>query len=73
MAAHIKHDPFARGSFERECVTANNQTCDWCGQYCKRLFTYVWISDASSRPNIFHKSQKDHRFCNFQCFTSFNS
>jgi hypothetical protein len=73
MSVSVRHDAFARGAFERECVGPGE--CHWCGDTRKRLFTYVWISDGSlsREPSIFNRHQSNHSFCNFQCFASFNS
>lgn len=65
----VQHDPFARGAYNRTCHGPGE--CKWCGQERRRLFSYVWISDAQDRANIFAAQTGKRRFCNFDCFKSY--
>jgi hypothetical protein len=67
----VRRDPFARGAFRRECKPDGE--CRWCGQHRRRLFTYVWVNDDSTRSSIFHQLQARNAFCNFECFDSSHS
>lgn len=73
MPHSVRHDPFARGAFKRTCRGPGD--CAWCGQKRKRVFTYVWVSDAAldGQPSIFARHQANRVFCNFDCFHSYHS
>jgi hypothetical protein len=69
----VRHDPFTRGGFQRECVPnpIPRKTCGWCVNTPRRLYRYVWVSDDTNEPSIFDRHQAEHGFCNFGCFSSY--
>lgn len=67
MATTVRHDPFARGEYRRECAGAG--TCAWCGQARKRVYTYTWEEDSSSRRARYTDRRQ---FCNLECFDSYH-
>ncbi len=73
MSTTVRHDPFARGGYER--VSCGSGTCLWCGQVRQRLYSYEWEDDdASHRRRIgMRPHQAIQVFCNFECFDSYHS
>lgn len=66
----IHRDPFARGEYKRFCTTNTViplHSCRWCGQTPKRLYSYVWWSDARDEP----WDDSGKWFCNLQCFHAY--
>lgn len=72
MPLSMRHDPFARGEYERttHTNTAGRHKCEWCGSKPKRLYQYVWWNDDNNRPRIVKSSVR--WYCNFSCFQSYN-
>jgi hypothetical protein len=70
MAHTMRHDPFARGEYERVCHAPGQ--CGRCGQTRPRFFTLVWVRDDRPQP-----TKDEHRgtknFCAFYCFTAYHS
>jgi hypothetical protein len=64
----VARNCFARGEYNRH--SAGPGQCHWCGQDRKRLYTYVWDKDASSRRPDHSRSRP---FCNLSCFRSYHS
>lgn len=63
----VKHDAFARGAYDRECVKGGGE-CGLCGCTRARLYIYAWRGDDNNRPRHYASGRK---FCNFECFRSY--
>jgi len=61
----VERDPFARGEYRRFTIPNRDgrESCDWCGQSPRRLYSYVWENDGSREAIAPDK----HRFCNAGC------
>ena len=69
---YVQRDPFARGQYERTCISnmKDRLSCCWCGQTPRRLYSYRWESDGQ---RTYYSIVRDKHYCNFQCFKTHNS
>ena len=65
----VERDPFARGEYRRFTIPNGDglESCDWCGQSPRRLYSYVWEDDGG-RAAV---APDEHRFCNVGCRRSY--
>jgi hypothetical protein len=70
MTHTMRHDPFARGEYERVCHGPGQ--CAWCGQTRPPVFTFVWVRDDRPQPTKNEHRGTKNLFA-FDCFTAYHS